>query len=879
MKLKFYVPLCAILLCYTGIQAQDAPYFKEGRLYIVNSSHQDIAWMDSPDECIRFRDEQMITPALQRLAESKQYCFSVEDALSLREYLERHPDSYSAILKYTKEGRLEWGATNKQPYPSMYDGEALVRQTYFGRKWLQKVLPGCDFRTAYNEDVPGMALQLPQILSKSGIPYYQISRHQPGFYKWFSPDGSSVLTWSPGQYYEKTMPILHAPSEAARTDTLIRFLDEFDGYYRQRNIPPVRLVLYSFDFSKPVDWDNYMEDWNNEAKGANPRGLPYIMYSTSTRAMDEIAASKDVRFDELLGERPNVWLYIHGPAHQRALKAGREASRLLTAAEKFSAFNALVENSFSSYPANELTGAWEAAIYPDHGWGGNKGAITDRYFRDKFEFARDKARELLDKSLRSIAQRIRFKDEYKQAVTVFNPLSWERTDPVVLTLDVEGRADTHYKLVDAGGNEIPYQFTDCPYTGKKDEVITITFIAEKVPALGYKTYYLTEGDLPAGNEHIPSPVPAYENKYYRVVLGHGGIESLYDKELKKEFFRSDKFSGGELFTLQSVGNGAGEFTDIQQPTMEGFDQLRNYKQQWQCVETGAVRDVFQTVQPLRETQAVLRIALYKTIKRIDVEVDLNRFNGENWREFRLAFPLNMQQAKVAYEVPMGVVEVGKDEIEGAAGYSKATQIYSTPCKKVHPREVQDWFAASDGKAGLVISSDVAVFDWIDPTDRPADYVILQPVLLASRKSCHGLGNYYLQPGNHSYRFSIYTHAGDWHNGYKNGVQSRQTLKPIVTGTEKQQGFLPEQQCFGTLAGQGAIVSTVKKCEDDDSLILRYYNIEGNDAEVTFGLFREIESVSRTNLIEEEPVTVKSSAKGFSYKLGHHAIETFKIGIK
>jgi alpha-mannosidase len=169
MKLKFYVPLCAILVCYTGAQAQDVPYFKGGSLHIVNSSHQDIAWMDSPDECIRFRDEQMITPALQRMAESQQYCFSVEDALSLREYLERHPDKYGDILKYTKEGRLEWGATNKQPYPSMYDGEALVRQTYFGRKWLQKVLPDCDFRTAYNEDVPGMAFQLPQILAKSGI--------------------------------------------------------------------------------------------------------------------------------------------------------------------------------------------------------------------------------------------------------------------------------------------------------------------------------------------------------------------------------------------------------------------------------------------------------------------------------------------------------------------------------------------------------------------------------------------------------------------------------------------------------------------------------------------------------------------------------------
>ncbi|MDR1455043.1 MAG: glycosyl hydrolase-related protein [Tannerella sp.] len=867
------------LAVFAEAPAQNASYFRGGKLYLVNSSHQDIAWMDSPDECIRFRDEQMITPALKRLAESESYCFSVEDALSLREYLERHPDRYSDILKYTREGRLEWGATSKQPYPSMYDGEALVRQTYFGRKWLRKTLPGGDFRTAYNEDVPGVALQLPQILARAGIPYYQISRHQPGFYRWFSPDGSSVLAWTPGQYHDKTMPIAEAPTEAARTDTLIRYLSEFDDYYRKRHIPPVRLVLYSFDFSKPVNWDRYMDDWNGEAQGENARGLPLIGYSTSTRVMDEITAGQDAKFDELLGERPNVWLYIHGPSHRRALKAGREASRLLTAAEKFSTFDALLENTFSHYPARELTGAWEAAIYPDHGWGGNRGDITDRLFRDKLEFARDCGQALLDRSLTSIARRINLNSAYRQAVTVFNPLSWERTDPVTLTLDVEGRANTHYRLVDADGREIPCQFTDCPPTGKRDEVITLLFVAEQVPALGYKTYYLTEGAPPAGNDRIPSAVPAYENNYYRAVLGDGGIESLYDRELKREFFRNDKFSGGELFTMQSVGNGAGEFTDVQQPTMEGFDQLRNYRQQWQCVETGAVRDVFQTVQPLKETQAVVRIAFYRTVKRIDVEVDLNRFSGENWREFRLAFPVNMKQASVAYEVPMGVVEVGKDEIKGAAGYSKATQIYGTPCRDVHPREVQDWFSASDGKAGLTISSDVAVFDWIDPTDRPADYVILQPVLLASRKSCHWLGNAYIQPGNHSCRFSLYTHAGDWHNGYRQGTQARQTLKVAVTDTEKYQGFLPEQFGFGALSGQGAVVSTIKKCEDDDSVILRYYNIEGNDAEVTFSLFRDIESLRRTNLIEEEPVAGTFSGKGFSYRLGHHAIETFKIGTK
>jgi alpha-mannosidase len=579
----------------------------------------------------------------------------------------------------------------------------------------------------------------------------------------------------------------------------------------------------------------------------------------------------------LHGERPNSWAYIHGPGHHHALEAAREASRILTAVEKFSTFNALLENSFSNYPAQNLSTAWEAAIYPDHGWGGKEGHITDRVFREKFETARDLGKTMLKETLTSIARKIQFKTEHIQAVTVFNPLSWERTDPAVFTLDAEGRQHNHFKLIDASGKEIAYQLTDSKeYVGNKDEVITFIFIAENVPAMGYKTYYLTTGVPEANNLPIPKAVPLYENKFYKVTLGDGGIESLYDKETKTEFFQTEKFSGGELFTMKSVGVDAGNFSNAPLPEMEGFDQLRNYQHSWQCVETGAVRDVFQTIQPMKDTQACLRVVLYKTVKKIDVEIDLNRFNGETWREFRLAFPVNMKQAKVTYEVPMGVAEVGKTEIDGAYGYPKENP--DTPAKEVHPREVQDWFSASDGKTCLTISSDVAVFDWIDPTDKPVNYPVLQPVLLASRKSNHGQGNYYLQPGNHSYTFSLYTHSGNWKNGYKQGTQSKQPLQVVISDPLKYSGALPETYGFGSVSGKGIIISTIKKCDDDDSMVLRCYDIEGNDTEATFNFSNDIQAVSHTNIIEEEPVTIPSFKQGFSAKIGHYAIETFKVQI-
>ena len=881
MNKKIFIFLFALALPAQFLFAQgDLPYFRNGNLYIVGSSHQDIAWMDSPEACIRFRDEHVITPALERIAQSSTFCFSMEDALSLKEYLERHPERYPDILKYTREGRLEWAATYNQPYQSMYCGEALIRQTYFGRKWLKKILPGCDFLTAWNEDVPGMALQFPQILAKSGIPYYMFSRHQPGFYRWYSPDGSSVFGWTPGQYHEFVQPVHNAKTEAERTDTLEQLLNSWSDYYTSRKINPDYLYLYSFDFSTPIDWDEYIIKWNREVKQDNRRGLPFIQYATSVTALKAVAENKPAIFDKLMGERPNVWLYIHGPTHHKALTACREGSRLLTAAEKFATMNALLQNSFSVYPAQDLTDAWEAAIYPDHGWGGKNGHITDQYFREKFEFARAKGKEILYESIKAIASKIKFNGKQGYAVTVFNPLSWERTDPVIVTLDATNRQNTHFRLIDTSGNEIPYQISaNHQYNTDREELLTFTFIAENVPSVGYKTFYIVENEKPVDIPTTKSAGTVYENRFYRVTLGNGGIESLYDKELKMELFKTDKFTGGELFTMQSVGNGAGEFTDIQQPTMENFDKSSNYQQGWQLIETGPVKDVLQIICPMRDTKASIRVVLFKNMKRIDFEVDLNAFTGENWREFRLAFPVNMQNAKIVYEVPMGVVEVGKDEIAGAAGFSKPTQIYSTPCKDVHPREVQDWFSVSDGKAGITISSSVAVFDWIDPTDHPADYPVLQPILLASRKSCHGEGNYYLQPGNHSFRFSLYSHPGDWKNGYRHSTQASQPACPVVVNSTYSEGFLPETFSFASVSGKGVVISTIKKCEDDDTVVLRCYDIEGKDAQAKFTLFRNIKMTQHTNMIEEEGKDIPSASTSFEYRIGHHAIETFKLNIE
>ncbi|MBN8854255.1 MAG: hypothetical protein BGO55_07655 [Sphingobacteriales bacterium 50-39] len=858
-------------------QGPSPDYFTGGTIHVVPSSHQDIAWMDTPDSCSRFRDMHVITPALQRLKESKEFRFSVENALNLYEYLDRHPDRLADIAKYTREGRLEWGATYNQPYEGMYEGEALIREVYYGKKKLQKLIPGGRFDCAWSEDVPGRSLQTAQIFSKAGIKYLQFSRFQPGVYKWFSPDGSYITCWTPGQYEESGRVIRYAGDEAQRTTAFAGKLTAFNTYYKSRSLAPDFIYISSEDFSEPLDYDAYFAKWNKEVSEGRS-ALPKITYATGADALAALADGHG-KIDSVGGEYPNCWLYIHGPTHEKAVRAARLASKLLVAAEKFSAVSAALKGRFTDYPQHAFDEAWQHAIYPDHGWGGVHGDSTDQIFANSYVLAAHVGDSILRSQLDFIAHSIKYKGEGKPIV-VFNPLSWTRSDPVEVTVNTEGIYDNAFRLVDEAGHRVEYQVISSP-VGGTNAMMTISFIARDVPSIGYATYYLIPGrtgDAEKLSINITGNV--VDTRFYKVELGSGGIKSIFDKAQQRELIAPGRLLAGEVFSLQSVGNGAGEFTSVQQPTMEGFEKMGQYNAGWSLLENGPVRTVLETVHPWRNCTVRQRVIFYTMSRRIDFQADILGFNGERSREFRMAFPLAMDSARVSYEVPMGVVEVGRTELPFAPGFSKPEQIYNTPCRDIHPREVQDWFGAADDKGAVTISSDVAVFDWVDPTG-PNAKPVLQPLLLASRRSCNEspLANWYLQRGDHHFTFSFFSNETKTHRGWQDGKQAAQPLLVVdhIPDSRSRKdvpgAILPERYSFAGVDKDNIVISTIKKSDDQDKFILRCYDMEGKDMVATLRWFKGIHHLSKTNIIEGSPEPAGADDQLFVKKF---SIETLQF---
>ncbi len=851
----------------------------EGDILLSLTTHQDHGWIDEIENCAIMRDTLWISPFLQRLKEENDFEMDIEQASVIQEYIGRHPEKKPEIAKRLKEGRLLIGGTYTQPYEEMYFAESLARQFYLGKLWLKQEFDGYNSTLYYNSDVPGRSLQMPQLMAKAGITNMFVSRHGRGVFDWCSPDGSKVTTYTPGHYID-FYNILAKEDEEAVKSLAKQVLFWTDGYNDVTGEHTVMPAVLNFEFiwdQKPVkNLDPFKELWNNLEVVENDNGeqlkvkLPEIKYSTLDKFFNQIRkSSKEI--PSIMGERPDVWIYIHGPSHHWALDHIRKADILLPAAEKFAMADALVSGSYSKYPVELFNKAWESKIYPDHGWGGKGGQSTDDIFLLRFADAHEKAKRILDNSLQSLAAKVAAQDQKGIPVIVFNSLSWDRTGLVNSAMNFDPQQARSIRIYSKDGEEIPTQLGKlCTDDNGYLQSAEINFIASNVPSVGFDTYYikLSKEEGPSVNKTFHDVI---ENEFYKAELSDGGISSLIDKELNKELIDSDFFKAGEIFTMKSEGNGAGEFDAVQQPEMEGFDKTGNYQTVWTVEENGPVFTSFRYRQPIRNAVGELLVTFYHHIKKIDFDIALKNWDGTMYREYRMALPLNISESQVAYEVPYGVVEVGKDEIPGAAG-----ERYNVNCSELHPRGIENWINASGNGFGVTLASSVVGMDYINPTDKDLKNTLLQPILLASRSSCHFEGNEYHQTGHHNYSFSITSHEAGWKNGIHFGRESNEQLFAIIAPQKNAKANLGESQSFLKVEQDNIIVTAMKKAENENAMVIRLYNFDDKDTEIDLILWKSFNAAIKTNIIEEEEELLKINENNLQLKVGHHEITTIKF---
>jgi alpha-mannosidase len=677
------------------------------RLFMIAHFHYDPVWWntqaaytESWATAIRYRAGfqepglALVKAHLEMARRDADYKFVLAELDYLKPYWDVYPEDRTYIGRLLAEGRLELvGGTYNEPNTNLTSAESTIRNAIYGVGYQRDVLGGSP-ATAWQLDAFGHDPQFPGIMADASItssswargPFHEwgpnwvrgparmaipqmatgdLPRMQfPTEFDWVSPSGGALLTSFMADHYSAGWWLESSPTLEQAESEIHRLFTELAALAATRNV----LLPMGTDYSPPNRWQTAVQrDWN--ARHVWPKFLSAIpreffdavreemasrgrRFTPQTRDMNPVYTGKDVSFID-------------------TKQAQRLAENTLLAGEKFGVIASLLGGR---YPVDASDKAWRQLLFGAH-HDGITGSESDQVYldlmggwRESFELGRG----ILDGALDHLGSRIDSLGD-GQAVTVFNPSSWPRTDVVRIAVP---EAPGDRQVVDDAGAHVPAVIDD---TGA-------SFIARDVPALGYRTYRLVGATGAAGDDGWREvDGVAIENDVYaaRADPDRGGaLVSLVDKRTGKEIVRP--------------GGAANELLEYREyPNHPLFGEGP-----WHLTPDGRfvgsadeAADVRVEVSPIGQRIVVERrfqgcgleqvVTLWDGSERVDFTTRLHDYAGQD-RLFRVRFP-------VAVEGGAPVSEVG-NAVVGRGFGTPNVDVGEVPFTLDDP--AYDWFALS-----------------------------------------------------------------------------------------------------------------------------------------------------------------------------------------
>ena len=274
---------------------------------------------------------------------------------------------------------------------------------------------------------------------------------------------------------------------------------------------------------------------------------------------------------------------------------------------------------------------------------------------------------------------------------------------------------------------------------------------------------------------------------------------------------------------------------------------------WKLTHTGAICNVYEAVIHGKEATVALRVTAYRSIKKIDLDVDITNLKIADHKQMHIMFP--MSHGKVVYEVPFGEVTVGEDEVlnkfarfnPNRGNHNDTNHEDNTG---IRPREVQNYISCAD-ETGLetMITSYNLPWDYQDPTETPLETPVLQPILLSTSKACHWLYGCWSQSDDRHYHFSILSGKGEHATMATKAIAENGDVWSAVSAAT---GNLFDTDTYSMLCMDSDMIgiTAIKKAEDDQQgIVVRLVNKAGCPTTGKLSVNESIEECTMTDLIE------------------------------
>jgi alpha-mannosidase len=839
-------------------------------------SYTGIGWQLGIESCVLSAIDAM---GMADLAPHVKTCIEW-DALAYEFMAEKFPEIADQLKRYLAAGKIELiGGTYGQPLGTMFSGESNIRQIVYGRNTILKAL---DYEmVTFLDEEEFSHPQIPQIIlgagyryaslsqvdtwGKAGVPHLEVNS-----FEWQGMDGSKVLSTPRNGLF---------------------------GYS-----PDVKTLASSVDFKKlralgkPLifTWEEF--GWDH------PESPIYLQTS---KKYEKVAAESPVEFVTLkeyldkYGESDGKAVYFNMDAWSKLLTWGlggdqlrimdRKVEATLLAAERFDAI------AFSLGAPNQsaaLEGAWkhlltsqshDVALCEYSRWQGDRVAPLDRiedYHNltwgsigyEHLDQSNKQGGDALDASIRHISRHIH-SEEGKQgqlAVTVFNPCAWERTDIATtgriypIPENVKDIVVKHHS-----GRVALSQIIQSYKNGEGNFLVAeVAFVAEKVPSLGYDTYYLVFGsdivqgadtDLKIDEQHF-----GLENRNLKIRLDpdHGAIASLIDKQAGQEMLRTGTgafpiFKGTPNQGYCLYGKAPKAPWEHQANIPKSYDSLGSQAtSSW--IEKGPLRATVMTRHDWPLLTFEMRISLYagspsvEVISRVLAEIPpavdafdpKDHFPVDITEGYWLTFAPSFQTTSVVRDFPLGIEATEHQVFQGRTFIDVVGK--ESGLLVLHPG-TQYFKRDGDG-----MFSNLVMREW---------------------ESFYS--HEYGWPRYSEYRHLLQPHGKSFSNADRVRAAEGFSQKLLTVVDRPQSASLPLEKSFANVTPESAHLMVLRK-KESQGFELRTIDIGGRGEEASIHLDIPMASASETNLLGKKIAEVSSWSNKLTFALHPWKVNTFEI---
>ncbi len=252
----------------------------------------------------------------------------------------------------------------------------------------------------------------------------------------------------------------------------------------------------------------------------------------------------------------------------------------------------------------------------------------------------------------------------------------------------------------------------------------------------------------------------------------------------------------------------------------------------------------------QQSEIIQDIVLNKDSKRIDFITKVD------WHEdhvlMKAAFPVDINNTMATYDIQFGNIQ-------------RPTHKNTSWDEAKFEVSAHKWADLSEDGYGVSILNDCKY-----------GYSIERNIMKISLLKAATYPNPEADRGTHEFTYSLYPHVGDFRQGET--VQEGYKLNMSLEAYEipAHDGTLPETYSLAESDRENVVIETIKKAEDDDSIIVRFFESYNQKSNVTITVGFDFKEVYLCDLMENNIQKLDFTGNSVTYNIRNFEIVTLKF---